>query len=112
MCYITALRGVPCASRRHTGASMKLMKQGVVFAIALLMLVSPILRAQVVQQIPSDAMIVLKVNNLKATSDKVAKLSQDLGLAGLAPEMADPLKALQVQMRMQQGVNVGGELAV
>ncbi len=40
-------------------------------------------RAQVLQQVPSDAMVVFKVSNLKAVSDKVAKFSEALGLAAM-----------------------------
>jgi hypothetical protein len=90
---------------------MKIMKHGAVLALALMLMLNSALRAQVLQQVPADALVVLKVNNLKATSDKVAKLAQDLGLAGLAPQMADPLGTLQVQTKMQQGVNVGGDFA-
>jgi hypothetical protein len=68
-------------------------------------------RADVLEQVPSDALVVFKVNNLKATSDKVAKLANDLGLAQMVPPMADPLGFLQQQVKMTNGVDSAGELA-
>ena len=67
-------------------------------------------RADVLEQLPSDSLVVLKVNNLKATSDKVAKLANDLGIAQMAPPMADPLGFLQQQVKMTNGVNTAGDL--
>jgi hypothetical protein len=90
---------------------MKIMRHGVVLALALLLMLDSALRAQVLQQVPGDALVVLKVNNLKGTSDKIATLAKDLGVAAFAPPLADPLGALQVQTKMQQGVNVGGDFA-
>jgi len=67
--------------------------------------------ADVLDQVPSDALVVLKVNHLKATSDKVAKLANDLGIAQMAPPMADPLGFVQQQIKMTNGVNTAGDLA-
>jgi hypothetical protein len=67
--------------------------------------------AQVIQQVPSDALVVLKVKDVKATSDKVARLAQDLGIAAMVPDMADPLAMLQTKLKIQQGFNTSGEMA-
>lgn len=67
-------------------------------------------RADVLEKIPGDALMVIKVNNLKGTSDKVAKLAQDLGLAAMVPPIADPLGFLQQQTKMLNGVNTAGDL--
>jgi len=69
-------------------------------------------RAQVLEQVPSDALAVLKVNNLQSVSQKLAKFCQDLGIAAMQPEMNDPLAALQQHSGMQQGLNKDGEMAV
>lgn len=90
---------------------MKLMKRGAVLALALVVMMSSAVRAQVLQQVPSDAMVVLKVNNLKGTSDKIATLAKDLGVAAMLPEAADPLGALQTELKVQKGINNAGELA-
>lgn len=68
-------------------------------------------RAQVLQQVPSDALVVIKVGNLKAVSDKVAKFSEALGLAAVSPEFANPLASMQEHMGMKEGMDTAGELA-
>ena len=68
-------------------------------------------RAQVLQQVPPDAMVVFKVSNLKAVSDKAAKFAGALGLAEMSPEFADPLAALQENMQIKEGLDTGGEMA-
>lgn len=90
---------------------MKRLSKGVGLIVALMLLLSVPVRGQVMQQLPPNTLMVIKVNNLKATSDKLAKLAQDLGIAALAPPAADPLAFLQVQLQMQQGLDTSGELA-
>jgi hypothetical protein len=68
-------------------------------------------RAQVLQQVPSDAMVVFKVSNLKAVSDKAAKFAGALGLAEMSPEFGDPLAALQENMQIKEGLDAAGEMA-
>ncbi|HWP41009.1 MAG TPA: hypothetical protein VNL70_08785 [Tepidisphaeraceae bacterium] len=90
---------------------MKSMRQGLAVAVAMLLLSSGLLSAQVLEQVPKDALVVLKIRDLKATSDKVARLAQDLGLAAMSPEMADPLAAIQAKLNIQNGLNTNGEAA-
>ena len=73
---------------------------------------TPTARAQVLDQVPSNALVVIKVNNLKATSDKLAKFSEALGLAAVSPEMADPLASLKENMKVKEGLDEAGEMAV
>lgn len=68
--------------------------------------------AQVLEQVPSDAMVVFKVSNLKAVSDKVAKFGAALGLDAVMPQVADPLAALQESMQINEGLDTAGELAL
>jgi hypothetical protein len=68
-------------------------------------------RAQVLQQVPSDALVVVKVSNLKVVSDKVAKFSEALGLAAVQPEFADPLASMQENLQIKEGVDTAGEMA-
>jgi hypothetical protein len=68
-------------------------------------------RAQVLEQVPSDALVVFKVSNLKAVSDKVAKFGAALGLDAMVPQFADPLAALQEGMQINEGLDTAGELA-
>jgi hypothetical protein len=81
-----------------------------VFA-ALVMLGTSSLRAQVLQQVPSDALVVIKVSNLKATSDKIAKWAEAVGLTAMSPEFADPLKAMQDELELKEGLDTAGEMA-
>jgi cold shock CspA family protein len=81
-------------------------------AMLLAVLVSAQLRADVLDQVPSDAMVVLKVKNLDAISRKVAKFAKDLGLDQQDPAWADPLGALAEKSHMGKGVNRAGDLAV
>lgn len=69
-------------------------------------------RAQVLNQVPSDALVVIKVNNLKAVSDKVAKFSEAIGLSAVSPEFANPLQSMQDQMKIKQGLDTAGEMAI
>jgi hypothetical protein len=69
-------------------------------------------RADVLDQVPSDALVVLKVKNLDDASRKIAKWAKDLGLDQQEPGWADPLGALADKTHLGKGVNRGGDLAV
>jgi hypothetical protein len=66
----------------------------------------------VLQQVPGDALVVIKVNKLKPVSDKIAAFAKKLGLDQAQPAMADPLGALQKQTGLQQGIDPNGEMAI
>lgn len=83
-----------------------------VACIAMMMLAAvPHVRAQVLDQVPADAMVVIKFNRLKATSDKLAKFLTDLGLAQMVPQMADPLGALEQELKISAGLDRNGDAA-
>jgi hypothetical protein len=67
---------------------------------------------QVLDGVPADAMAVVKVKNLQATSAKIAKYANDLGIAAMVPQMNDPLKALEDKVKISQGLNAGGDLYI
>ncbi len=69
-------------------------------------------KAQVLDQVPADALVVLKVKNLQDVSKKVAKWAEALGLAAQVPEMADPLASLQEKLHIEKGLDTAGELAI
>ena len=69
-------------------------------------------RADVMDQVPGDAMVVFKVKNLDAASKKVAKWAKDLGLDVQEPAWADPLGAIADKTQMGKGVNRNGDLAI
>jgi hypothetical protein len=68
--------------------------------------------AQVLQNVPNDAVLVVKIRNLQDVSTKVAALAQQLGIAGMNPAMADPLAAVQAQSGVQNGLDKNGDLAI
>ena len=69
------------------------------------------LRGQVLEQVPADALAVLKVNHLGDTSRKLADLMQALGVTDFVPAMSDPLGAFQQQTGMQAGIDKNGDAA-
>src|SRR5688500_14097990 len=84
-----------------------------VLAVTVVLLLAPLAaRAQVLQQVPSDSLVVIKINKLKPVSDKIAAFSQKLGLAQVQPAFADPLGALQQRAGIKQGVDPNGEAAI
>jgi hypothetical protein len=91
---------------------MRKIRCGAVLGLILTMLMTCAAQAQLLQQVPSDATVLIKINNLKATSDKIAKLAQDLGLAAMVQPLADPLAFLQAQGKIQQGLNLNGEMGI
>ena len=92
---------------------MKLRKYSlVVIATTLMLLAAPAAQAQVLQQVPSDALFVVKFNKLKATSDKIAALATKLGLVEMKSEFADPLGSMKKEMKITQGLNDAGDAAV
>lgn len=68
-------------------------------------------RGQVLDQVPADAMVVVKVKNLEGTSKKFSKFCQDLGVAAMVPQLQDPLGTLQSQMKINSGLDKAGEFA-
>ncbi len=85
-------------------------------ALCVVMLLAWTARADVLEQVPGDALFVIKINNLKATSEKIGKLAQDLGLAAFKPPgeeispWTDPLGFVQKKTKMTNGVNSAGDL--
>ena len=83
----------------------------VAMAAALAATAASALAAGVADYIPGDALIVFKVNKLKAVSDKAGKLATDFGLAAQNPDAADPLAALKKQTGFANGINDDGDFA-
>lgn len=83
-----------------------------VMVVALLMMMSPGAIAQVLQQVPSDALVVVKIRNLQDVSTKASGLMQAMGVANLNPAMADPLAAIQQQTGIANGLNQNGDAAI
>ena len=69
-------------------------------------------RAQVLKQVPSDAIVVFKINNLQATSGKIASLAKQFGIDQIVAPLADPLAYAQEQFKWTKGLNTKGEAAL
>src|SRR5438105_1908801 len=69
------------------------------------------LQAQVLNQVPEQALVVVKVNNLQGFSVKLGKLCTDLQIVAQLPPLADPLAALQDKLKLQNGLDKAGEAA-
>ena len=69
-------------------------------------------RAQVLNQVPDDALLVIKTKNLTATSAKVGKWLKDLGLAQMKPGLDNPLGLMQKELGLTNGLNANGEMAI
>ncbi len=61
--------------------------------------------AQVLEQIPSDALVVIKVNHIADTNTKVSNLMQALGVTDLVPPTKDPVESLETQLGLGPGLD-------
>jgi hypothetical protein len=68
--------------------------------------------AQVLEQVPSDALVVAHAKNLQAISDKAAALAKQWGIVEMNPAMADPLGYLLTQANFKEGVDKAGDMAI
>jgi hypothetical protein len=91
---------------------MKLVRNILAATILCAFIATSIASAQVLKQVPSNAFLVLKVSNLDATSKKVSDLATSLGIAQIAPDMADPLGSALKQIGVTDGVNRAGDMAI
>jgi hypothetical protein len=69
-------------------------------------------RAQVLQNVPTDALVVIKIKNLQDVSTKLADLSKQWGLTNIRPELNDPLGTLLTVGGLGPGLNKNGEAAI
>ena len=75
-------------------------------------LLANVARAQVLSQVPQDALVVIKLNNPEGVSKKLAAFAQKLGLAQMVPGLADPLAMLRQEAGLKDGLETKGEAAV
>jgi hypothetical protein len=81
-------------------------------AVAMLMTISSAANAQALQQVPADAVVVIKIRNLQDVSTKAAGMMQAMGVANLSPAMADPLAAMQQQTGIANGLDKTGDVVI
>jgi hypothetical protein len=68
--------------------------------------------AQVLDQVPADALGVMKIKNMQAVSDKAGALLKQWGVTEMKPETADPLAYFLNKVSLSQGVDKSGEFAI
>ena len=68
-------------------------------------------QAAVLDEVPSTALVVFKVNHLQDTSKKLADMLQAIGVTDFVPAASDPLAALQEQTNMTSGIDKAGDAA-
>ena len=93
---------------------MRLRRQFLAAGLALALVLGSAVRAgaQVLEQVPGDAIVVFKVKNLGGLNTKLAKWAKGLGLDVENPEMADPLGSLLAETKMEKGIDRAGDLAI
>ena len=93
---------------------MKLNRRAarVVMVVAVMFCLGAVARAEgVLDQVPSDALVVVRVNRLEQTNKKVAAWAEAMGIAQLSPEAADPLGALERELKIQ-GLDKSKDMAI
>jgi hypothetical protein len=69
-------------------------------------------QAQVLDIVPSNAVVVIKIKNIQDVNDKIGVLSKQWGLDKLRPEMGDLLGTLMAATNLGPGLNKTGDAAV
>jgi hypothetical protein len=81
-------------------------------AVACVLLLGASAQAQVLEQLPEDAQIVIRFKNLQGINAKVVALAQRLGLAQMQPQFQDPLGSLMDASSVKNGVDKAGDVAI
>jgi hypothetical protein len=90
---------------------MKLVRNTLAATIVCIVIATSIASSQVLKQIPSNALVMLKVSDLEATSKKLSDLATSLGIGQIVPQMADPLGSALKQIGVTDGVKRDGDMA-
>jgi hypothetical protein len=73
---------------------------------------TPAASAQVMDQVPSDAPVVLKINHLADTNTKIAALLTTLGVTDVVPQLKDPLQSVEQQLNIGAGLDTKRDAAI
>lgn len=98
---------------RPTGRTTRGLKMAAVLAAGWLLSTAGLsARADVMEQVPSDALVVWKVNHLDATNAKLIDLFGQLGVADIVPNMKDPMAALKEATGIGPGLDTSRDAAI
>jgi hypothetical protein len=89
-----------------------MLKTKRILAAAVALIAANLANANVLENVPADSLVAIKVADLTATSGKVAKLAKDFGVDGFVPPLQDPLGSLKQQLNIQKGLKENGELGM
>ena len=89
----------------------KLRRFSACLVVTMVMLVTVGAKAQVLDQVPAEAMVVVKIKNIGGTSQKFSKFCQDLGVAAMVPQLSDPLGSALAELKLNNGVDKNGDFA-
>ena len=82
------------------------------FLVALFVCTAARTQAQVLEQVPSNALVVLKINKLQDVNTKIGRWVESMGIGAFAPQALDPLASLQEHLGIQKGLDTNGEAAL
>ncbi len=89
------------------------VRNRVMMSVALLALaLASAAEAQVLDQVPANAIAVVKIKSLSGVNAKVIKLANAWGVDEMVPEFKDPLGSVLEKAHLTQGINKDGDLAV
>jgi hypothetical protein len=91
---------------------MRIIRRLTAALVVLAICIASSARAQVLELVPSNSMVVIKIKNVQDVNDKVAALSKQWGLDKLRPELGDLLGTLLTVTNLGPGLNKTGEAAM
>ena len=90
---------------------MRMIRRAAV-AVAVMVCFCAAARAEgVLDQVPADAWVVIRVNRLEQTNKKVAAWAEAMGIAQMHPDAADPLGAAERETKLK-GIDKSRDLAI
>jgi hypothetical protein len=90
----------------------RVLKAGALLAACCVMSLPVSARADVMEKIPSDALIVEKINHLDQVNAKLSDFLQQLGLTDMVPAMKNPMQALTDQLGIGPGIDMSKDAAI
>ncbi|MBC7783275.1 MAG: hypothetical protein H7144_05495, partial [Burkholderiales bacterium] len=88
-----------------------MLKSRQILAAAVALLAVRIAHADVLEHVPADALMAIKVANVQQTSTKIAKLAKDFGIDAFVAPIQNPLGWAKTSAKVEKGINDAGEAA-
>ena len=91
---------------------VQVVRRAAVLSAAVMLALSGVAGAQVLEQFPQGAMGGMRISNLGKVSAKVADYSKKLGLDQMSPEASDPMATLEQKLGIKAGLNRDGDFGI